>query len=227
MQKFNLSEHVDVVFYPSDFNTYSLTLRVKNVEYIIGLGDLISLEPEFDDDIHYDSENNILTVVECGFDHKDYIRNHTNIVQQYYGLLTQHQANIIEMKNAHINSITGRVSKVKITKAFGHTNEEGVAEPGLYSCFVDYFEDHGVESEVPVNSIDLIDLQFFPTEDLFYDNLKTLIGGNHQYSNNIAFELIGFSLLSIQEEFAEVFAIKKEAWEKAQKNEAINTNASE
>lgn len=196
----------NVVVYPTDLNTSTIRLERHDVstdERVIcqtfSISALCDLDIAKGPVTEYEEATNTLFVENDKLIEQTYISRDQAVIA-CYDLITQHLHNIVELKTAHINCIRGHVHKIKITKAFEYTNDDGTITPGLYSCFVDYYEYVGDEKEI-INSIDLIPLMFFPEETMFYDTIKTLIGGNHQYTSEIEVELEGFSLESIRTEF--------------------------
>lgn len=121
-------------------------------------------------------------------------------IDEYTNDILEDNYKALEFSNAVIACIKGEIGKVKIERL----NTEGdpdyeVLPPGVYYYDVVYYSD--VEDEI-FYAIHGVPITFMPNDDLFYDVLKTYVGGNHPYTHKIAFEFSNFSLDRIKEEFA-------------------------
>lgn len=217
MQILNLIDEIDCTITPSDLHTYTIRLCNNGNEYSIPFEALLEMASEKTSaaKIYYNNDENTMFLPVMRI--PEFEKNRNAIILTYYDMLVHHQQNIIELKTAHLNCVQGRISKIRISKIFTHHDQSDNIIPGLYSCFVDYIETIGDEDEI-VNTLEVVPLQFFPEESMFFENIKTLVGGNHQYTNDIAIQLDGFSLQSIQEEYADVFAKSRAIFESKQKD---------
>lgn len=102
---------------------------------------------------------------------------------------------MIHFKNAHLACMKGEIGRIRIVY-----EGEVLSNPGFYTFSIEYYSDVEADDTLLYN-VESIDSFVPPDKDGQMDWLRTLVGGNHNYTSTIAVELIDFSFEELSEKF--------------------------
>lgn len=103
---------------------------------------------------------------------------------------------VVEFRNAQLACVKGQVGKLTIAR-IGDSDRGGAPGFGIYT--LEYFDDQA--DTTMLHSVEEIECYVPPVQDDQYEWLRTLVGGNHQFTTEIAVNLEGFTFDQIREEF--------------------------
>lgn len=104
----------------------------------------------------------------------------------------------LEFKSAQLACAKGNVGQITITKLADVDRGTAV---GFMLLDLEYFDDS--PEPVLIHSVSAIECYVPFMQDEQYEWLRTLVGGNHQYTTNIKVQLVGFTLEEVRLRFEE------------------------
>jgi hypothetical protein len=120
----------------------------------------------------------------------------TELVEQNLEERTQMLMQALEFKSAQLSCAKGSVGTLEIVKV-ADSDRGNVVGFGFYD--LNYFDDSG--DDTLLHAVKNVECYVPFMEEEQYEWLRSLVGGNHQFTATIQIKLVGFNLEEIRNEF--------------------------